>query len=380
MLGRSLLALLGSISIAAAEGPAWPQFRGAAGDNVATSAQPTDWDESTVAWSIDLPGSGWSCPIVAGGRAFLTSATPTSGGAYRFEVHALDVATGKNLWTRVATQGTPRSPIHRDNSHATETPVTDGRRVVAYFGMTGCFCFTVDGEPLWSKDLGVYAIANDWGPSSSPVLVDGRVVLQIDNEEQPHLVALDIGSGEQQWRVDRPDERTNWSTPLVWRNSLRTELVIGGKTVRSYDPATGAELWSMPIGGRSSATASAAGDTLFIGSENRSQRGGTPGGLFAVSAGASGELDVFDQSRPAEPVLWANHRGGIGISSPLVYDGLIYAPSRRRGVVAVHDAATGAELSKSRIAGASTFWASPWAAAGRVFLLDERGVTFVVEP
>lgn len=359
----------------------WPQFRGPGADNHATGeAAPSKWDQQSAAWSIDLPGEGWSSPIVSGNRVFLTTATPTTDEAIRYEVHCFDLASGKPRWRRVAALAPPRSPIHRDNSHATETPATDGERVVAYFGMTGCYCYSMQGEPLWQKDLGVFPLANKWGASSSPTIAKGLVYLQIDNEQLSHVVALDMTTGDQRWRADRPEEKTNWCTPVVWRNSQRTELVTGGKTVRSYEATSGQLLWSMPIGGRSAATASPVGDTLIIGSEDRSQRGDTPGGLFAVTAGAAGELDVFDPANQPPSVAWANHQGAIGISSPLIYEGLIYAPARGAGIIKVHDSQTGEVIKQGRIRGAAKFWASPWTADGKIFMLDEKGVTFVVQP
>lgn len=374
--------LLGaSLSVAAD----WPQFRGPNGDANGTDAAPAAWGEaSNIAWTADLPGEGWSSPIVVGSKVLLTSATPAGEENYRFELHCLSLDDGALLWSRTVVESPTRTPIHRDNSYATETPASDGKRVVAYFGMHGCACYDLQGNQLWLKDLGSYPMHNGWGPSSSPVIADGLVFIQLDNEEDAHLVALDLKTGEPRWRAERDGEQSNWCTPLVWRNSKRTELVVGGKTVRSYDPATGGLLWSMPIGGRSSATPTAVGDSLVIGSENRVRRGGTPGGLFAVAAGASGEINVFDPIEESgarkQGLLWSNLSGAIGISSPVVANGLVFAPARARGVVVVHDLKTGEELAKERLRGGAKFWASPWVAGGKVFLLDEAGKTFVVEP
>ena len=313
----------------------WPQFRGEQGSGVADAAgHPSEWGESqNVAWVIDLPGEAWSAPIVVGDRVFLTTSTALGDGSGRrsYEVHCLALGDGAAIWKQTAIEEVPSQPTHRDNTFASETPASDGERVYAYFGMTGLFCYDLDGRLVWQKDLGSFPLRNDWGTSSSPVVVEGLVVVQIDNEEDSHVVALDAASGDERWRVERPDEVTSWSTPLVWRNSERTELVFGGKTVRSHDPATGEQLWSMPIGGRSSATATAVGDVLYIGSENRTRRGGTPGGLFAVRAGASGEIVIGDPSAEERGLEWANVEGAIGIASPLVYEGHIYVPERRGG-------------------------------------------------
>ena len=361
----------------------WPQFRGPEANGVSPSAGPMAWgEEENLAWAIEVPGTGWSAPIVTGGKVLLTTAVPQGEGGeedtYRFEVHCYDLASGEALWKRVAMESKPRIPTHRDNTYASETPVTDGERVYAYFGMTGLFCFDLEGEVLWQRDLGVFPMAHGWGAASSLALTDGLLFVQLDNEEESHLVAIDAMTGEQRWRVERPDEVSNWCSPIVWKNSVRTELVVGGRIVRSYEPATGHELWSMDIGGRSSASPCASGDLLYIGSENRVRRGGTPGGLFAVKAGAEGAIDVADDLANQPGLLWVDLRGAIGMASPLVYEGRLYVLERRGGILRAHDAMTGEQLYRERTPGASAFWSSPWAYGGRVFCLDDAGVTYAL--
>ena len=131
---------------------------------------------------------------------------------YRWEVHCLDAASGKTLWKQVAAERKPTIATHISNTYASETPVTDGERVYAYFGMVGVFCYDFSGKLLWSKDLGSYRMFGNWGTSSSPVLDGDRLFIQCDNEEKSFLVALDKKTGEQLWRVSRA-ERSTWSTP-----------------------------------------------------------------------------------------------------------------------------------------------------------------------
>ena len=358
----------------------WPQFRGPAADGVAEgSGAPTTWNEDeNVAWRIDVPGEGWSSPIVIGDKVLLTTAVPVAGSdAYRFEVHCYALESGELVWSKVAHEGKPREPRHHDNTFASETAVSDGVSVYAYFGMNVMACYTLDGEFVWRKDLGAYPMDNDWGTSSGPVLAADKVFVQIDNESDSHLVALNASDGEQAWRAERPDEVSNWSTPIVWQNSHRTELVVGGRTVRSHDPDTGKILWSLDAGGRSCAGATAIGDVLYVGNEDRSSKGGPPSGLYAVKAGAAGTIDP---SQPNDHLLWANPRGAVGISSPLVHDGFIYVPERRGGMIRVHDAATGEQLARQRLRGSGVVWASPLAVDGRVLVMDESGKTIVIEP
>lgn len=360
----------------------WPQFRGPAGNGIAEGVSiPSSWDaETNVAWRIDIPGDGWSAPIVVGEKIYLTTAVPADRDQLSFEVHCYRLSDGERVWKRVAKVAKPSEPTHRDNTYASETPASDGERVYAYFGMNGLFCYDLDGQLLWEKDLGAFPLNNEWGTASSPVVAGGMVFVQLDNEKDSHLVALNGADGSLAWRADRSEEPTNYSTPIVWQNSERTELIVGGKTIRSYDPATGKEFWSMYIGGRSSATAAAIGDTLYIGSENRTRRGGTPGGLFAVRAGAKGEIDVTDEAASEQGLLWSNERGSIGISSPLVYQGYIYVPERRGGVLRVHDAATGEESYRTRLPAGGVFWSSPLGINGRIHVMDEKGKTFFLAP
>lgn len=379
---QSLAVLLVVLTCQTAGARDWPQFRGPDANGIAPEGGvPATWDESTnIAWSIDTPGEGWSAPIVVDGKVFLTLTDwdKADSESMRFEIVAYDLATGEELWRRATREAPPTEPTHSQNTYASETPVTDGTRVYAYFGMNGLSCYTLEGEQVWKTDPGAYQMDHGWGTSSSPVLAGDKLFLQIDNQEESFLVAINTADGSEAWRVLRTEEVSNWSTPLIWANSQRTEIVLGGKSIRSYDPASGDELWSMAIGGRSSATAATIDDILYIGSEDRSSRGGTPGGLFAVKAGASGEIDVTEEDSPH--LLWANLRGSIGIASPLVYGGQIYVPERRGGVLRLHDAATGEQTERKRLPGGGVFWASPLAIDGRVFLFDEQGKTFVIAP
>ena len=174
-----------------------------------------------------------------GGRGGPGDSRPPDA-VYQWKVFCLDRGTGKVLWEQLAHEGKPTIGIQPSNTYASQTPVSDGQRVYAYFGMTGIFCFDLDGKPVWSKNLGSYPVA--FGPGSSPALDSDRVYVQCDNDEQSFLVALNKRTGDEVWRVER-EEGSNYSTPYVWKNNLRTELVTSGNKVRSYDPATGKVLW-----------------------------------------------------------------------------------------------------------------------------------------
>lgn len=322
------------------------------------------------------PGSGRPGGFGSGGFGGRGGGSPPNA-VYRWKVICLDKNTGKILWENLAKEGKPAIPIHNTNTYASETPVTDGERLYAYFGMTGLYCFDLDGKLLWSKDLGSYNMMSGWGTGSSPAIDGDRIFIQCDNEQRSFIAAFDKKTGEELWRKSR-DERSNWSTPFVWKNKVRTEIVTaGGNKMRSYDPATGKLLWE--LGGsvsRCSATPVGDDELLYVGS------GGGMGGsgpLSAVKAGASGDITPKGSDDTSDGVAWTVDRAGPPMASPLLYRGNLYILDQRGGVLSCYDAKTGKQHYKKRIDGARGFTSSPWAADGKVFCLDESGQTFVIE-
>jgi outer membrane protein assembly factor BamB len=301
---------------------------------------------------------------------------------YCWEVYCLGRADGKVLWKRVAAEHKPTYPINPSNTYASETPATDGERVYAYFGMTGLFCYDLDGKPLWSKEPGTFKMMLGFGTGSSPALDAERLYVQCDNEEKSFLAALDKRTGKELWRADRK-EKSSWSTPFVWKNKVRTEVVacggggFGGKgRVVSYDPRTGAELWHLGgIDGGFNASPVASEELLYFGTGG--PRGDSP--LFAVKAGAAGDISPKEGESSGAGVAWRRKQAGPYTSSPLLYEGYLYVVGQRGGLLSCYEAATGKPAyEKARLPGAKGFTASPWAYDGKVFLLDESGKTFVV--
>jgi outer membrane protein assembly factor BamB len=344
---------------------------------------------------IGGPGGGRR----GGGRGGMSGTLPDK--VYQWQVLCLDRDTGNVLWKELALEGKPRIAIQQSNTYATETPVTAGQRVYAYFGMHGVFCYDFAGKLVWKKDLGAFPTVMGQGPASSPVLDGERLFLQIDNEEKSFLVALNTKNGDELWRVSR-NERTNHCSPVVWKNKLRTELVTSGsRKVRSYDPATGKVLWELGMGG-GRCYSSPVGDAelLYVGCEAgmgmggggmrggdrgegggespRESRGGG-GGLYAVRAGASGDVTLKEGETSNAGVAWSQPHGGPEKASPLLYQGHLYVLRTNGGVVTCYDAKTGKQLYRQRIQGATAFWTSPWAGEGKIFCLDDSGTTHVLD-
>lgn len=389
----ALIALVGSTAVAEDN---WPQFRGphSSGEIIA-SGLPDSWSTTeNVAWKTPIPGRGWSSPVVWGDRIFLTSVVssqsagaPQTGlysggpqdipaGEHRFVVHAIDWSSGKIVWEREVHRGYPSQARHLKNSYASETPVVDARRVYAYFGNIGVFAFDHDGKPLWSQAVDPVDTRNGWGTAASPVSDGERLYIVNDNETASYIGALDTESGNEVWRVSR-DEGSNWSTPFIWNNDLRVEIITtGSNKIRSYD-TSGTELWS--LSGMSTITIPtpfAKFGFLYISS------GYMPDDLrpvYAIKPGASKDISLAKGETSNDYVVWHQPTAGPYNPSPVIL-GDTYYTLFDRGFFTAHDAKTGQEIyGKKRIdPAAGAFTASPWAYDGKIFCLSEEGVTYVV--
>jgi outer membrane protein assembly factor BamB len=378
----------------------WPQYRGPDQNLVVTANNlPDTWGPSeNIRWTAELEADSWSSPVVWGNKIFVTSAVPVkvnppqerqgppSGeqeedksylqDVYRWQVACHDAETGAVLWKKVVREGNPRTKKHRATNYASETPVVDGKRLYILFGNHGLYCYDLEGGLLWEKDLGAYETLNGWGTGSSPVLYQGMLYVQVDNEESSFLVALDAAGGEEIWRVDR-DEKTNYSTPLVWSNSKRTELVAGGKVARSYDPASGELLWELKMDGYYNIPSPVpAGDMLYIGNAGFRD---TPGTLFAVKAGAEGDITPPEDASANEWVVWSNPDAPTQNPTPLLYEGYLYVLASRGGTLTCIDPETGEQIYQEKVEGVGACWASPWANGDQIFFYDENGKTSVVK-
>jgi outer membrane protein assembly factor BamB len=391
------LALAAGWSASARGDDNWPAFRGpqatgvAEGDNL-----PLTWSTTeNVEWKTDIPGRGWSSPIVWGRRIFVTTVLNTrttpeakKGLYFKGEQHdvpesnhlwkvmCLDLDSGKLLWERTAHEGRPETTLHIKNSYASETPVTDGKRVYAYFGNVGVFCYDLAGKPLWSKRLEPHATRAGWGTAASPALHENRLYIVNDNEESSYLLALDAATGDQIWRVER-DEQSNWSTPFIWKNDLRTEIVTAGtKRVRSYD-LEGKLLWELE--GMSVITIGTplASEGLLYVSSGYVLDLRRP--VYAIRPGAAGNITLPAGATGSEAIAWCQRSAAPYNPSVLAYRDRLYV-LYDKGLFAGYDARTGEEIfDKQRIPNGRAFTASPWAYRGRVFCLNEYGETFVFD-
>ena len=404
---------------------AWPQFRGPWGAGILSDGKlPTTWStKENVEWSVEVKGRGWSSPVAWNDAVFVTSAispgafkAPSTGifgndyvaelmkqglpeeevnkrviardieltaesGEIRYMVYAFDAKNGKMKWEREAHKGAPFGGRHRKNTYASETPATDGERLYVYFGNVGLFAYTLDGKPLWTARFDPQPMYLDFGTAASPVVHDGRVFVVHDNEGKSFVAAVEAKTGKRLWFMDRDikaPQGSGWSSPFLWKNEQRTELIVIGRShAVSYDPATGTELWRMRgLTGQSTPSPVAADGLLYLatGSQGESNRP-----VFAVRPGASGDISLAKGEESNAFVAWFHPRASAYTSSPLVYRGRMYVVNDN-GILTVFDSKTGKEIYKARAGGSgNTFSASPWAADGKVYFLSEDGHTFVIE-
>jgi outer membrane protein assembly factor BamB len=404
----SIFALILSANILAGPGDNWPQFRGAQGGVAADDpALPTTWSSTeNIAWKIDVPGRGWSSPIVWGDHVFITAAVNTIGtdeplkpvptytarsfggpmsgrdigsssDPHRWVVWDVDFKTGKIRWERTVHTGVPVEPKHQKNSYASETPATDGERVYVYSGNAGLFAFDMDGTPVWSKPMGPFKVRTGWGPASSPVVHKDRVYVVNDNDDRSFIAAYDTRTGAEIWKTIR-DEGSNWTTPFVWEHEGRSEIVTAGTgKVRSYD-LDGKLLWTLT--GMSTIqipTPFAVRGLLYISS-------GYPGDalrpVYAIRPGASGDISLKPGETSNASIVWSHSTLGAYNPSGLVL-GDYYYTLIDRGILTCNDAKTGKEIyARQRITTeAASFTASPWTYNGRIFAMSEDGDTYVIQ-
>jgi outer membrane protein assembly factor BamB len=413
---KGLAACLWLSTVVCAAEADWPQFRGPDLNPVGLNQSlPERWSKTdNVEWVANIPGRGWSSPIVTGGKVFVTTAVtegkskpPQIGTTYSNDYLAelkskglkdekaeaklieRDIENADEWISSPARSngsmnyiaGDPRAGRHRKASFASETPVSDGKVVYIYIANLGLWAFDLKGKLLWTEKMEVYPIYGECGSGASPALAGDQIIILNDNEKQPFIASYDKRTGKPLWRTDRTVgnhvRKTSWSTPFVWKNALRTEIVaVGPGIALSYD-LEGRELWR--LSGMSSIVIPAPfayEGWLYV-------NGGSKGTMFALRPGASGDISLKNDTGETSNkfVMWSDAKGGSYLPTPLAYDGGVYVLNEV-GILTRFDAKTGKQSYKSRLAsggGSGAFTSSPWAYNRRIFCLDEEGTTYVVK-
>jgi outer membrane protein assembly factor BamB len=368
------LAILGTFLGPGASAEQWPHWRGPTGNGVAPGANPPleFGPDKNLKWKVPIPGDGSSSPVLWDNQVFVTTAVPSGNATkeYDFRILAIDRGTGRVRWSQSAVAAPPHDRTHETNSFASASPCTDGSHVYAHFGSRGLYCYTMDGTLVWKRDFGDMRIRNGFGEGSSPTLADNLILVPWDHEGKSMLYALDKRTGETVWETPR-DEPSCWATPLVLSDaSGRKQIVMNGQTAaRGYDLKTGEELWR--CGGQSQRPCASAV--------------GTDGVAYVASGFRGSFIGAFDLSgrgdlKGSKHLLWSQSKDTPDVASPLLSDGRLYYYKEKTGLLTCVDAKTGTTLfSVTRVPGVNRTYASPVAAAGRIYLTDRGGAITVIE-
>jgi len=398
MLRKSALAasFLALTVAASADDANWPSWRGPAANGVAPvdANPPVTWSaDKNIKWKVALPGRGSATPVVWGKQIFVLTATKTERDSkpeerpkaddrfqqkttrptqfFKFEVHAFDLATGKPVWNKTAAEAVPHEGHHETHSYAGGSPVTDGKRLYASFGSFGIFAYDLEGNQLWKRDLGRINSRLGWGEAVTPVLDGDSLILNWDQEGagDSKILVLNAATGETKLEIPR-EEKTSWNTPLVVMHGGKTQVIVNGTNrVRSYDLADGKVLWSV-AGMTTNAIPSpiAANGFAYIMSGYR--------GSAAVAVSLDAKGDLTDASK----VAWRYGKGTPYVPSPILVDGRLYFTQANTPTLTILDAKTGKPiLTDERLPNVGQLYASPMAAAGRLYFVDRQGTTLVLK-
>jgi outer membrane protein assembly factor BamB len=394
------LTLLCSVTAAAQN---WPQFRGPQASGVATGKPaPVKWDAEkgvNIAWKTPIPGLAHSSPVVWGDKVFITTAVSSDPksvfrhGLYgdvdsaedvsrhSWRVYCLDKKTGKIEWERVAHEGAPRTKRHIKSTFANSTPATDGKHLVVFFGAEGLYCYDLKGKLKWKQDLGpldagwFFDPDYQWGTASSPIIYRDLAIVQCDVQQGSFVAAYSLKDGKQVWRTER-EEIPSWGTPTVYEGKTRAELITNAtKFMRGYDPLTGKELWRMSGNPEITATTPIARDeVIYICNGYRPNRP-----IYAIKAGATGDISLKEGQETNEFVLWSKQRGGTYMPTPVLSGDWLFT-CENHGVLTAWDAKTGERVWQQRIADkGGSFSASPVVSDGKLYLPSEDGEVHVVK-
>lgn len=350
----------------------WPQFRGPAGDGHATDRNlPTQWGpEKNVAWKQEVPGAGWSSPVVVAGKVYLTTAvTSDEDKVLSLRALCLDAADGKVAWNvEVFRHDATRTPrIHGKNSHASPTPLVEAGRLYVHFGHQGTACLDLSGQVVWKNDSLRYAPVH--GNGGSPLLIDGLLVFSTDGSDVREVVALDAGNGKIRWRSKRsgtPSRPFSFSTPqLIVVDGKKQIISPASDMVGAYDPVDGKEIWRVRYRGYSVIPRPVfAHGLVFVSTSYDAPE--------VIAIRADGRGDVTDTH-----IAWRLSKGAPHTPSMLVAGSELYLVSDK-GLASCLDARSGKVHWQNRVGGTG-YSASPIHAEGKLYLQSEDGVGTVLQ-
>ncbi|MDB6037547.1 MAG: hypothetical protein JWM99_1388 [Verrucomicrobiales bacterium] len=370
----------------------WPQWRGPLANGFSENAKPpVEWSETkNVRWKLPLPGRGHSSPIVLGDRVFLLVAAPigdpqkpvfdSAPGVhdsvpvdhrFQYSVMAVSRSNGKILWQTVVREEFPHEGGHTTGSPVSNSPITDGKMLFAFFGSRGLYCLDFNGTVKWKKDLGKMQTLHAHGEGSSPVLYHDTLIVNWDHEGNSFLLAFDKNTGTELWKVPR-DEKTSWSTPLIVDVDGKPQVIVSAtKRVRGYDIASGKEIWQC-----AGLTENVVSSPVFTGGMVIAGNSYYSQSMLGIRlSGAKGDITGTDK------MVWFLKRNTPYVSSPLVYDNILYVIRHNQNVLGRLDPMTGKPRGEAlRLEGIRDFiFASPVGAAGHIYVSGRDGSTVVLQ-
>lgn len=383
----------------------WPSFRGIGATGVADGQHPPiTWDAekgTNIAWKTPVPGLAHSSPVIWGDRIFITTAISSDPesklkhGLYgdvapaldlskhSWRIYSINAKTGKIEWEKTVHEGAPNIKRHPKSTQANSTPATDGKHVVALFGFGGLYCFDINGNQVWKRDLGVldsgwfYDPDYQWGFGSSPVIYKDLVIVQADLQKNSFIAAYNLKTGEPVWKTDR-DEIPSWGSPTVVETANGAQVIANGTNfVRGYDVKTGKELWKLAGNAEITVpTPFVAHDLIYVTSGYRPIQP-----IYAIRLNAAGDISLKEGTETNDYIAWSKNRGGPYMPTPIVYGDYLYTCANN-GVITAYNAKTGERVYQKRLGGqgsAYAFTASPVAADGRIYFPSEDGEVYVVK-
>ena len=387
---RLFLLLLAPALFAATDPAAWPKWRGPHETGVANGTAPVEWsDTKNIVWKAAIPGRGHSSPVLWGNLVFLTTAVPltepaaaTAGGGggrgagggfaagveHKFVAMALDRKTGKTVWEKTLLTATPHEGYHfRYGSFASNSPVTDGKLVFAFFGSRGIYALDLKGNVVWQKTFGKMRMRLAFGEGVPTVLHEDRLLLNFDQEDGSYLLALDKNTGKEIWKIER-DEPSSWSPPAVTVVAGRKQIVVAAsKKVRAYDFLTGKLIWECAgLGSNVIPAPVFHNNTVIVMSGHREPN------RMAIKLGRDGDLTGTDA------VVWQNTKSNSYTPSPVLHNGRLYFVTDN-GILSAINATTGELLYTERLPGTYSLKASLVGANGNLYVSTEQGDVLVVK-
>ncbi len=371
----------------------WPAWRGPLANGVAPYADPpVEWSTSeNIKWKLDLPGQSNATPIIWADRVFVVTAVETErivdqlsaptmeppGGYrtkrprhyYQLRVYCVDRQTGRILWQRVAAEKVPHEGHHQTNTYASGSPTTDGRRLYVTFGSHGLFCYDLDGNLLWERDLGDMITRYGWGEGASPTVYGDVLAVNWDHEGSSAVYVLDVLTGKTRWQAPR-NEETTWATPLVVTYQGTKQLILNAtRRVTSYHLDSGKVLWE--CGGQ---TAVLVPSPVVLDDMVICMSGYRGSAAYAIPLNATGDITGTDRVR------WHHSRNTPYVPSPLLYGERLYFTKVNQAMLSCLNARTGEPLMESvRLPNLRELYASPLGAADRIYFVGRDGTTLVIK-